>query len=80
MLTEYIEAAMRHASCEVLPEDGTYYCEIPVCPGVWANEPALQDARVELRSALEDWIALGLAMNDPLPTIDGVTIVVQPVT
>ncbi len=80
MLTEYIEAAMRHAQCELLDEDGTYYCEIPVCRGVWANEATLDEARIELRSALEDWITLGLAMNDPLPEIDGVTIVVQGVT
>jgi hypothetical protein len=34
MLTEYIEAAMRYARCEVFDEDGTHYCEIPVCPEV----------------------------------------------
>jgi predicted RNase H-like HicB family nuclease len=77
MLTEYIEAAMRHARCEVFEEDGTYYCEIPVCPGVWSNEPTKEQAHEELRSALEDWIALGLAMHDPLPEIDGVSIVIQ---
>jgi len=77
VLTIYIETAIRHARCEVFDEDGTHYCEIPECPGVWANEPTRDLALEELRSALEDWIALGLAMHDPLPEIDGVTIVIQ---
>ena len=37
MLTEYIEAAMRHARIERLPESGQYYGEIPETPGVWAT-------------------------------------------
>jgi hypothetical protein len=80
MLTAYIEAAMRHARCEVIAEDGTHYCEIPVCPGVWSNESTRVQALEELRRALEDWIALGLAMREPLLEIDGVSIVIQGAT
>ncbi|HYI14834.1 MAG TPA: hypothetical protein VEX37_05560 [Thermomicrobiales bacterium] len=75
MHAEYIEAAMRHARCEVFDEDGTHFCEIPVCPGVWANESTRERALEELRSVLEGWILLGLAMNEPIPEIDGVTFV-----
>lgn len=76
MLTRYIEAAMRYDLCEQLEDDGTWYCEIPPCPGVWANEDTRDATMVELRGVLEDWIALGLALHHPLPVIDDVTIVV----
>ena len=74
MLTDYIEAAMRHASCKMLTDDGSIYCEIPECPGVWANEANTDEALRELRSVLEGWIALGIAMHQPIPAIDGVEI------
>lgn len=77
MLTEYINAAMRHARYEILSDDGTYYGEIPELPGVWANAPTLEACREELRQVLEGWIALGLAMHHPIPAIDGVEIVVE---
>jgi predicted RNase H-like HicB family nuclease len=77
MLTKYSEAAMRHARCEVFAEDGSHYCEIPECPGVWSNADTLDEALIELRSALEDWIAFGLAMHDPLPEIDGIAIAIK---
>jgi predicted RNase H-like HicB family nuclease len=77
MLTEYINAAMRHARYEILPEDGGYYGEIPELPGVWANADTLEACREELREVLEDWIALGLAQGSPIPPIDGVAITIK---
>ena len=74
MLTAYIQAAMRHATCKVLPEDGSYFCEIPVTPGVWENAETLEASRRELQEVLEDWIALGLALHHRLPVIDGIDI------
>ena len=76
MLTRYIEAAMRYASCEQL-EDATWYCEIAPCSGVWANEDTRESTMVELQSVLEDWIAVGLSLHHALPTIDGVSIAVE---
>jgi predicted RNase H-like HicB family nuclease len=77
MLTEYINAAMRHARYEILPENGGYYGEIPELPGVWANADTLEACREELREVLEDWIALGLAQGSPIPPIDGVAITIK---
>jgi predicted RNase H-like HicB family nuclease len=77
VLTEYINAAMRHARYEILPEDGGYYGEIPELPGVWANADTLEACREELREVLEDWIALGLAQGSPIPPIDGVAITIK---
>ncbi len=74
MLTTYIEAAMRRATCKLLPEDGTYFCEIPDTPGVWADADTREAGLQELRSVLEDWITLGLSRRRPLPVIDGIDI------
>ena len=41
MLLEYIQAALRHAKYEILPDDGSYYGEIRECNGVYANAETL---------------------------------------
>ena len=79
MLTEYIQAAMRHARCEMLPDDGSVYCDIPPLPGVWSNADSRAEALDELRDVLEEWIAVGLALGRALPAVDGVEISVQSV-
>ena len=76
MLTEYIEAAMRHAKYEIL-EDNTYYGEIPECNGVLANQDTLEDCRDDLRGALEGWILLHLQDGAELPVIEGININAQ---
>jgi len=73
MLTNYINAAMRHATYKI-PGDGTYYGEVPSLQGVYANAPSLEVCRAELPSALEDWILFGLVNGFPIPTIDGLTL------
>lgn len=77
MLTEYIEAAMRHAKYEILPDDNSYYGEIAECNGVWTNESTLEACREDLRSALEDWLTFSLAKQLPIPSIDGIEIAVH---
>lgn len=52
MLLEYIQAALRHAKYEILPDDGSYYGEIPQCNGVYANAETLEDCREQLREVL----------------------------
>ncbi|MDQ3397560.1 MAG: type II toxin-antitoxin system HicB family antitoxin [Deinococcota bacterium] len=76
MLTEYIRAAMRQASYEILA-DGTFYGEIPGFRGVCANAKTLEACREELREVLEGWIILGLRLGHRLPTVDGLTLTVQ---
>lgn len=76
-LTAYIAAAMRHATYELFQEDGTFYGEIPPCPGVWANEKTLERCREVLQEVLEDWIILGLRLGHEMPVIDGIDINVK---
>ncbi len=70
MLTDYIRAAMKHATYKLL-EDGTYFGEIRECHGAWGNAPTLEACRDELQSGLEGWIILGLRLGHKLPVIDG---------
>lgn len=66
ILTAFTEAAMREAKYKIL-EDGTFYGEIPPCPGVWANEKTLEKCREVLQEVLEEWLILKLRDRDPLP-------------
>ena len=70
MLTEYIRAAMRKAKYEILPDDGTYYGEIPGFEGVWANSDTLEGCREELEEVLEEWLFLSVSKNLPIPKVD----------
>ncbi len=55
MLTEYIRKAMQAATYEIL-EDGSFYGEIPPCPGVWATAENLEACRDTLQEVLEEWL------------------------
>lgn len=76
MLTEYIRAAMHRAKYEILPDDGTFYGEIPDFQGVYANAESLEACREQLQEVLEGWIVLGLRLGHILPVVDGLELVV----
>jgi hypothetical protein len=75
MLTEYIQAAMRHA-CYKQYDDGTTFgsIDVPGFEGVWANELTREETECELRSVLEDWLLLGLQLRHSLPVVDGIDV------
>lgn len=77
MLSQYIQAAMRHARYEILDDDGTFYGEIPPCRGVWANAPTLEGCREELQEVLEDWMLIRVRQGLLLPVIDGIDLNVK---
>lgn len=72
MLTAYIRAAVNRATYELLGNGEGYYGEIPGLQGVWANADTLEVCRIELQSALEDWIWLGLRLGHTIPPLDGI--------
>ena len=76
MLTQYLEAAMRHAHYEILPDDGSYYGEIPECRGVYANARTLEECRGSLAEVLEGWLLLRIHKNLAIPPIDGLDLAV----
>lgn len=73
MLLEFIEAAMRTADYEKMP-DGTYCGTIRKCPGTIAFAKTLYECQVELRSVLEDWLIVKLRHGDPVPAIGRVNL------
>ncbi len=77
MLTEYLEAAMRRANYEILPDDSTFYGEIPGFDGVYANSDNLETCRSELREVLEEWILLSISRHLSPPIIDGIELEVK---
>ncbi len=79
MLTDYIRAAMRKARYEILPDDGTFYGEIPGFDGVYANADTLERCREELEEILEEWILLRVFKHLPLPVADGIDLTIKEV-
>jgi predicted RNase H-like HicB family nuclease len=74
MLTDYIRAAMRRATYELMEDDEGFWGEIPGFQGVWANADTLEACRDELQEVLEDWILFGVWLHHELPEIDGLSI------
>jgi len=79
MLMKYIQAALRHASYEILPDDRSFYGEISVCNGVYANAATLEDCRDQLAEVLEEWVLFRVHKNLSLPVIDGIELTVKEV-
>lgn len=63
MLEYSIQAILDKAIYEILPDDGSFYAEIPGFQGVYANAETLEKCREQLKEVLEGWIA----QNFPLP-------------
>jgi len=78
MILNYIQAAMRHATYELL-EDGIFYGEIPSCQGVNASGDTLEACRNELMEVLEEWMLFRVYRKLSLPVIDGFEIKVEQV-
>ena len=79
MLLDYIQAAMRHAKYEILPEDNAYYGEISGFDGVYANDASLEACREQLEEVLEEWILFRVYKNLKLPVIDGLELTIKEV-
>jgi len=77
MLTEYIEAAMRKAKYEMLPDDNTFYGYIPGFDGVYANSDDLETCRRELNEVLEEWILLSISRHLPLPAVEEIELTIK---
>lgn len=79
MLMKYIQTAMRHAKYEILSDDGSFYGEIPICEGVYANAASLEECREQLEEVLEEWILFRVHKNLDLPVIDGIELTIKEV-
>lgn len=79
MLTNYIRAALHRARYEILPDDGSFYGEIPGFEGVYANTQTLEACREELAEVLEEWVLFRVSKNLPLPAVDGIELTIREV-
>lgn len=77
ILTDYVDQAMAQAEYDKL-EDGTFSGKIPSCKGVIAFGGTLRQCQDELRSILEDWILVGLKLDQSLPVIAGIDLNKEP--
>ena len=77
MLRDYIQTAMRQAEYEILPDDRSFYGEIPGFDGVYANADKLEKCREELEEVLEEWILMRVSRNLPLPVVEGIELVIK---
>ena len=68
ILSDYLDRAMAQAEYEKF-DDGSYGGRVPPCPGVVAFAPSLAECAEDLRSALEDWVLLGMKLAHALPVI-----------
>jgi predicted RNase H-like HicB family nuclease len=71
MLISYIQAAMRHAVIEWLPNDQIFCGEIDGFQGVIATGTSTEACRKELEEVLEEWVLLSVARHLPLPEVEG---------
>ena len=63
MFSAYVDKAMHGAAYEQM-EDGAFFGTISDFEGLWANGATVEECRQELRASLEDWLILGLWLND----------------
>jgi len=71
-LTDYLRAALREATYEILPNGEGFYGEIPGFQGVYANAGTLEACRQELEEVLEEWVLVRVSQNLDLPRAGGI--------
>ena len=74
MFSEYIEVALERAVYKTI-DDEEPFVSMPELPGAWATGKTAEEARKELISVIEGWIALRLLMGRSIPPIGSHTII-----
>ena len=77
MFSEYIEAALGRAVYKTIEDENPIiqlFVSVPELPAAWATGKTFEEARKELISVIEGWIALRLRMGRSIPPISGHTI------
>jgi predicted RNase H-like HicB family nuclease len=71
MFAEYIEAALERAVYKTIDDEEPIFVSVPELQGAWATGKTVEEARKELISVIEGWIALRLRMGRSIPPIGG---------
>jgi predicted RNase H-like HicB family nuclease len=72
-LLRYLDAALGLATYE-RDEDGIVIAEVPGMSGFFAQGETFEEARANLRNAIEGNVLLALQLGLPIPEVPGVTI------
>jgi predicted RNase H-like HicB family nuclease len=72
MISNYIEAALKHARYELIKDEEPCYGEVEGLQGVWASAKTLEECRERLAEVLDGWLLVRLSRGLPIPPIDGV--------
>jgi predicted RNase H-like HicB family nuclease len=75
MFSEYIEAALERAVYKTIEDEDPIFVSVPQLPGAWATGKTIEEARKELISVIEGWIALRLRRGRSIPPLGGHTII-----
>ncbi len=67
-IAEYLLSAMTKARYIEL-EDGNYYADIFLCPGVWAVGETIEECRDELQGLLLEWLIAAYEDVDTNPEL-----------
>ncbi|MDQ3954613.1 MAG: type II toxin-antitoxin system HicB family antitoxin [Actinomycetota bacterium] len=72
LIARYINAAVRRSFSEQM-EDGTWYVEVPLLAGVWAEGKTEAEAETCLRDVIEEWLFLKIKDRDEdIPVIEAI--------
>lgn len=75
LIDRYVDAAMRRASLEWIPEDPVWYAEVSALPDVWASGKSEDEALAELRSVIRGWVLLKIEEQDrDFPELDAINL------
>jgi predicted RNase H-like HicB family nuclease len=82
MFAEYIEAALERAVYKTIEDEDPIFVSVPELQGAWATGKTVEEARKELISVIDGWIALRLRMGRSIPPIGGhlITASIEPVS
>jgi predicted RNase H-like HicB family nuclease len=72
-ISHYVENALKQATYEP-DEDGVVIAQVPGASGFFAQGDTFEEARENLRDAIEGNVVLALQLGLPIPAIPGVTI------
>ncbi len=62
---QYVYSAMAKARYQVL-EDGSYYGDVFLCPGVWATGETVEECRDALQEVLVEWLVSAYEDREPM--------------
>ena len=73
VLSRYVEAALQHAEYE-RDENGMVIARVPNASGFFSQGDTFEEARENLRDAIEGKVVIALQLGLNIPQIAGVTI------